>query len=110
MTTPRLHHVYHRPSHDPARAVYDALQAEVRKRDARPYEAWTACESDAALRAATAVAPAMNLRPPAMPVVLAAEVYARGSADYVATWAYAIAMAMRGRANAQVPNANRRGG
>ncbi len=79
-----------RPHNDPARAIYDAFQAEASKRDERDTEEWLKKEPEAVWRAACDYAKAHGLQEPTLAQVERAERYAQGSSDYGAQWAYAL--------------------
>ena len=84
-----------RPRSEPARAIYEAFEAEATKRDGRSAEEWQEAERRAVYRAAQSAATSMGLRVPSMEEVVAAERYAMGSTDYGAKWAHGVVRAMR---------------
>ena len=84
-----------RPPHNPARAIYDAFQAEAAKRPGRSVEEWIEAERQAVWRAACAGARERGCRPPTIEEVERCEQYACGSTDYGSKWAYGIAAAVR---------------
>lgn len=77
-----------RPRLDPHRSIYDAFQNEAAMRKGRSFEEWSKAEMDAVLHAAKKVAADQSFRlaTPTIEMVAAAEVYARGSADYGLKW------------------------
>jgi hypothetical protein len=79
-----------RPSSEPARSIYDAFQAEASKRKGRSVDKWVAAELDAVLAASVAAAQRCGLSAPSRDDVVRAELYARGSVDYGAKWAYTL--------------------
>lgn len=83
------------PHHEPARSIYNAFQAEARRRKGRGVDAWMKAERDAVLREAARQAQSLGLRCPTMEEVTAAECGAMGSTDYGAKWAYGVVDAMR---------------
>lgn len=83
------------PSHEPARSIYRAFQAEAAKRNERSIEEWQNCELEAVHREAVFQAQKLCLRPPSREEIEHAERYARGSTDYGAKWAYRVVDAMR---------------
>lgn len=70
------------PSHEPARTLYEAFQAEAQLRKGRPLVVWVEAELQAVHRAGCAFAAAAGWPAPSRPQVEAAERYARGSADF----------------------------
>lgn len=82
-----MHDVF-RPRMEPHCSIYDAFQDEAAKRKVRPFEEWSRAEMNAVHQAATTAAsdPQFKLKPPTMEMVRAAEIYARGSADYGLKW------------------------
>jgi hypothetical protein len=86
---------FFRPSSDPARAIYDAFVQEATKRRSVPLAVWCEREIDVVHATATAMASTLNLRAPTRDEVVSAEIYARGSADYGAKWAYQVVNRMR---------------
>lgn len=83
------------PTVEPARSIYAAFQAEAEKRAGRNVDAWMAAERAAVHREAVKQAHSLGLRIPTKEEVKAAELYAMGSADYGAKWAYAVVDVMR---------------
>ena len=83
-----------RPRLDPARALYDAFQAEARHRSHWSFEEWEQAEIDVMFHEARRQAHAHGLRAPLREEIQGAELSARGSADYGAKWAYRIVDAM----------------
>lgn len=83
-----------RPRNDPARAIYDAFQAEALLRHRRDLDEACTKERQAVHRAACEYAKSHGWSEPKMLDVQQTELYARGSADYGATWAYALARRM----------------
>lgn len=86
-----------RPRIEPHRSIYDAFQAEASKRRERPVEVWIKAEIDAVYQAALQAAqnPVYRLRPPTMEATIAAERYARGSADYALKWVCELVRSMQ---------------
>ena len=84
-----------RPHRDPARAIYDAFQAEAAKRNGRTVSEWMGRERDAVLREAVFQAHKCGLRAPSYDEVVQAERSASGHTDYGAKWAYGVVEAMR---------------
>lgn len=83
-----------RPGSDPARAIYDAFQAEALLRHRRDLdEAWDK-ERQAVHLAACQYAQSHGWVAPTMRDVEQTELYARGCVDYGATWAYALTRRM----------------
>lgn len=82
------------PSHEPARTLYEAFQQEARLRKSRPIAQWVEAERNAVFKAACDYARAHGLRAPTLEEVRAAEMYAMGSVDYGAKWAYGVERAM----------------
>lgn len=82
-----MHDVF-RPRMEPHRSIYDALQSEAGKRKGRAFEEWARAEMNAVHKAAlmASSAPQFKLKRPTMEMVKAAEIYARGSADYGLKW------------------------
>lgn len=83
------------PPREPARQIYQAFQAEALKRKERPLDVWVNAEIDAVHAAANKAARALGLRALTREEVMAAESYARGSADYGAKWAYGVVERMK---------------
>ncbi len=83
-----------RPLREPARTLYDTFQAEAKLRKSRSLEDWVRLEPIAVWNAAIRYAAEFGLRSPTMEEVLAAERYARGSADYGSKWANVVAAKM----------------
>lgn len=94
MTKPTPLRDVFRPRTDPARAIYDAFQDEAEHRKGRTVEQWLAAEIDAVHREATRQAEKFGLAAPTTEMVRSAEVYASGSVDYGAKWAYTLVEAM----------------
>lgn len=92
-----MHDVF-RPRMEPHRSIYDAFQAEAAKRKGRSFEEWSSAEISAVYRAALAAScdTKFKLKQPTMDMVRAAEIYARGSADYGLKWACELVRKMRG--------------
>ena len=84
-----------RPLRDPARAIYDAFQAEAAQRAARTGLEWVELERMAVWRAARDYAQQHGLHVPTLDQIQRAEIYAAGSADYGAVWAYQVERAMQ---------------
>jgi hypothetical protein len=84
-----------RPTFHPAQAIYDAFQAESKKRDGRSVPEWTKAERDVVWATARDHAQQLGLRVPTMAEVESAERNACGHIDYGAKWAYGVAEAMR---------------
>lgn len=84
-----------RPHSEPAMSLYDAFQAEARKRKGRSVEEWIKAEREAVWRAARDQAEMLGLRCPLMSEVEAAERYAMGSVDYGSKWAHGVARVMK---------------
>lgn len=84
-----------RPRTEPAQSLYDAFGKESLNRKNVPVEVWCEREIDAVHTAAGIMAEKMGLNAPTRAQVVAAEAYARGSADYGATWAYKVVDRMR---------------
>ncbi|MGH8759371.1 MAG: hypothetical protein ACREVW_07640 [Burkholderiales bacterium] len=89
-----------RPRHEPARAIYDAFQAEAAKRKGRPLHEWIAAERHAVWLAAQQAAELHGLYQPTPAEIDSAERYARGSIAYGAKWAYQVVARMRQGARA----------
>jgi len=85
-----------RPTHEPARTLYDVFQAEALKRDKRSYDEWSMMERMAVWRAARDYAQQHGLRVITLAEVEKAEEYAIGHVDYGAKWAYRVAEALKG--------------
>ena len=83
------------PSHEPARSLYEAFQAEAKLRKSRPLAVWIEAELDAVHRAACACAARLGWPQPTRAQVEDAERYARGSADYGSKWALVLERSMR---------------
>lgn len=78
------------PRHEPAKTIYLAFQAEAALRRGRKVEEWTRLEIDAVHKAAGDYASAHGLSTPTREQIVSAEIYARGSVDYGAKWAYQV--------------------
>lgn len=85
---------FFKPTVEPARSIYAALEAEAKKREGRSAEVWMKAEVDAVHREAVHQAQIHGLRAPSRVEVESAELYAMGSADYGAKWAYKVVDAM----------------
>jgi len=79
-----------RPHRDPARAIYDAFQAEAAHRAKRTVDEWLEKEPQAVWRAARDYAQQHGLRVPTLDEVKRAESLAAGHTDYGAKWAYRV--------------------
>lgn len=88
-----MHDVF-RPSREPARTIYDAFQAEAKKRKGRSVNEWIEAERQAVWRAARDYAQQRGLRILSLEEVTMAENYAMGHVDYGAKWAYQVERAM----------------
>lgn len=95
MTNTSHEYDFFRPRAAPASVLYDAFQAEALHRKGRDVEEWIKLELEAVHRAACSYAAEHGLHPPTMEEVVAAERYARGSADYGSKWAVVLAEKMR---------------
>lgn len=84
-----------RPRQEPALAIYDAFQLEAAKRKESRVEVWIEAELQAVFEAAKLAAGRHGLRAPSIEDIKNAEIYARGSIDYGAKWAYQVVAAMR---------------
>lgn len=84
-----------RPRHEPALSIYDALTAEQEHRKGRDFEAWNKAEINAVYEAAKIAFERAELPIPTLADVQSAELYARGSIDYGATWVHSLTNAMR---------------
>lgn len=91
-----------RPRFEPAASIYDAFQAEARKRPQRSPAQWMQEEKAAVLKAATEAAERYGLTPPTPEMVRSAEIYASGSVDYGSTWA--LVMVQRMCPDGVIPN------
>lgn len=80
-----------RPRHEPARTLYDAFQAEAKKRPGRSYEEWVSAERTAVWKAARDYAQQNGLPVPTLKAVADAEKQALGHTDFGTKWAYAAA-------------------
>jgi len=80
-----------RPRHEPARALYDAFQAEALKRKGRSFEEWSVSECNAVWEAARAHAQQQGKPVPTLAAVQQAERIASGHTDYGAQWAWGVA-------------------
>lgn len=78
------------PRSEPALSLYLALQSEAAHRKGREIEQWNRAELQPVHAAALAVFPQYGLRPPTRRKVESAQVYACGSIDCGAKWAYAL--------------------
>jgi hypothetical protein len=83
-----------RPRFEPAASIYDAFQAEAKKRPLRSVEEWRREENAAVLKAATEAAQRFGLTPPTPDMVRSAEIYASGSVDYGSQWAVTLVQSM----------------
>lgn len=83
-----------RPQLQPNRAIYDAFQAEARKRDERAFPDWAEQEIHAVWAASRDQAQQLGLRVPTLDEVRQEECKARGHTDYGSTWACGIARIM----------------
>lgn len=86
-----------RPTTDPAKTIYDALQAEALKRSGRAVDDWIEAERNAVWTASRDYALKYGLRVPTLSVVERAEQSACGHTDYCAKWAYGMAAALTAR-------------
>jgi len=84
-----------RPSREPARAIYDAFQAEAEKRNGRDFKVWTEAEENAVWNAARDAAQKLALEAPTIEDVQSAQISAMGHVDYGAKWAYGIVHKMK---------------
>lgn len=91
-----MHDVF-RPRMEPHRSIYDAFQAEASKRRERSVGDWMKAEIEAVYQAALQASqnPAHKLRAPTMEATIAAERYARGSADYGLKWVCELVRSMQ---------------
>lgn len=80
-----------RPRHEPARALYDAFQAEALKRNGRSFEEWSDAECNAVWAVARDHAQQHGKPVPSLAAVQQAERMASGHTDYGAQWAYGVA-------------------
>lgn len=83
------------PVNEPARTIYIAFERESRKRSRRSEKEWIEAERQAVHQAAVLQAHKMGLYRPTIQEIEAAELYAMGSADYGAKWAYRVVDIMR---------------
>ena len=79
-----------RPSHNPARAIYDAFQKEAEQRIHKHFKEWGAKEKNVVWQTARDYAQQYNLTIPTMKQVTIAESCAMGHIDYGAQWAYGV--------------------
>jgi len=79
-----------RPSHEPARSIYDAFQAQANRRKQYAGTEWIEAERKVVFEAAKAAAKKHGLVEPTLKMVERAEIYASGSADYGSKWAYTL--------------------
>lgn len=84
-----------RPTHHPARAIFDAFHAEAACRPGRSAAIWVQAERVAVWEAAQKEAARLGLNAPTMDEVERAERGACGHFDYGAKWAYGVVEAMR---------------
>lgn len=84
-----------RPSHEPARIIYDALLREAKKRSGRTVEEWQKAEQLAVWQAARDYAQQYDMRIPTMADVLTADEQGSGHVDYAAKIAYTLTEIMR---------------
>lgn len=80
-----------RPTREPARSIYDALQREASKRRGRTVAEWLSAERDAVLREAIFQAQKHGRPCPSLQEIELAERAAVGHSDYAAKWAYGVA-------------------
>lgn len=83
------------PRHEPAKSIYEAFQSEAAHRHSRSLDAWIEAELQAVHATSVRLAASMHLSAPTLDQVRSAEVYARGSVDYGAKWAYALCRVMK---------------
>ena len=76
-------------------SIYDAFQKEAENRRERSIEEWQAAEREAVMREAAIQAARFGFRTPTLKEVERAEIYACGSVDYGAKWAYRLVDIMR---------------
>lgn len=84
-----------RPVTEPARTIYDAFQAEARRRAGRSVEEWTAAEAGAVWAATRDYAQQNGLAVPTMAQIESAEMLARGHTDYGSKWAHGVSALVR---------------
>ena len=84
-----------RPHRQPAQLLYDAFEAEAKKRPGRPLGVWIREEREAVWRAARDWAQQNGKPVPTMEMVKNAETYACGHTDYGAKWAYTLVEEMQ---------------
>jgi hypothetical protein len=80
-----------RPNTEPARSIYDAFQKEASMRSSRSLNDWITTERVAVYNEALKQAHKLKVKPLTMDDIEKAELYALGSSDYGASWAYKIA-------------------
>ena len=83
-----------RPSSQPAQTIYDAFQDAAAQRKRRTVDEWIRLELEAVHEASRQYAALHGLREPIRAQVESAELYAQGSVDYGAQWAYRLSRAM----------------
>lgn len=89
-----MHDYIFRPRSEPARTLYDALQAEAKHRKGRTPEQWMDAEQQAVWRAARDYAQQHGLAVPTIDAVRKAERLASGHTDYGLKWALGVAQAL----------------
>ena len=88
-----MHDVF-RPHTEPAATIYDAFQAEARKRVGRPLHEWILMERKAVHETAVKCAEKHGFKAPSMDEIEKEERAAYGSADYGSKWAIKVANLM----------------
>lgn len=83
-----------RPTSEPARTIYDTLQAEALRRPGRSVDEWVEAERNAVWAASRDYAQKHGLSVPTIKAVQMAEQSACGHTDYCAKWAYGVAEAL----------------
>jgi hypothetical protein len=86
-----------RPRPEPALTIYEAFQAEAKKRKGRSLDEWIKAEREAVWHAAATYAQQHGMSVPTIDEVARAERYAMGSVDYGAKWAYQVERYMKER-------------
>ncbi|RCW66255.1 hypothetical protein [Pseudorhodoferax soli] len=84
-----------RPTHEPARLLYDAFQAEAKLRKQREVGNWIEKERLAVWTAARDYAQQHDRPVPTLEQIKAKEQLALGHTDYGAKWAYGVAELLR---------------
>jgi organic hydroperoxide reductase OsmC/OhrA len=82
------------PKHEPAKTFYLAFEKEAENRKGKDPEDWILAERSAVYNAALDYATRKNLVPLTMEEIEKAEIYATGSADYGAKWAFKVVQAL----------------